>query len=317
MSKQLHLVFTVVMLAIFWLSGSPAYSQAPGGVSGFAAWYKGNAGMTSATWNDQSVNGYHLTGANSPVVTNLINFNPVATFNGSNQRYGSVATAKANWPALSTASTYYYVAKNTATASNRCAIGFGTSGNLTGIHSGQTSSGLISTGGNDNLTSTGFATVASPPGWLTTDHNNGLNLVRTGYSANNYISAQGSAEVTGAAITPTYANTSVFSIGSRGAGGSVFWNGDVAEVIVYPAKHDAANAAKVESYLALKYGITKTGDYVNSGGQTIYNATANVGYLNNIAGIINDAASGLHQKQSTSQNTGSQLLISTDRKSVV
>lgn len=311
MSKQLLSKFIAIWLVYVGLTDLSVYGQAPGGVSGFAAWYKGNAGMTSSVWNDQSSNAYHLTGTNNPVVDSFVNFNPVATFNGSNQRYNSVATAKAGWPSATEASTYYYVAKNTGSSSNRCAIGFGANGNLTGIHSGQTSTGLISTGGASDLTSTGFVTVASPPSWSVTEHNNGLNLVRTGYSANNYISAQGHTEITGTNITPTYANTAVFSIGTRGVGGGVFWSGNVAEVIVYPGKHDATNASRVESYLALKYGITKTGDYVNSGGQTIYNAVTNTGYLNNIAGIIYDATSGLNQKQSISQNTGSQLLIST------
>ena len=62
----------------------------------------------------------------------------------------------------------------------------------------------------------------------------------------------------------------------------------------------------VDRYLALKYGITliQPTSYVNSSGTTIWDATTNGTYHNNIAGIGRDDGSALNQKQSRSVNSG-------------
>lgn len=90
--------------------------------------------------------------------------------------------------------------------------------------------------------------------------------------------------------------------------------GDLQEVIWYRRTQSATEIKQVESYLAIKHGITLGGNsgtsatfnYLNSAGATIWDKTANSGYNNDIAGIGRDDASGLSQKQSTSVNsTGS------------
>jgi len=59
--------------------------------------------------------------------------------------------------------------------------------------------------------------------------------------------------------------------------------------------------AKIHSYLAIKYGITLPAfDYVNSGGNIVWNRVGNSGYSSNIFGIGRDDDSGLYQKQSRS-----------------
>lgn len=89
--------------------------------------------------------------------------------------------------------------------------------------------------------------------------------------------------------------------------------GDLQEVIWYKRTLSAAEIKQVESYLAIKHGITLGGNagtsstynYVNSAGTTVWNKVANTGYNNDIAGIGRDDVSRLLQKQSTSVNTGS------------
>ncbi|NML72181.1 hypothetical protein HHL23_20665 [Chryseobacterium sp. RP-3-3] len=289
-----------------------AYSQSPGGVPGAAAWYKGDAGLTSPAWTDQSGNGYNLTGANAPT-SSYMNYNPVATFNGTNQQYSNTGL-KANWPVGSSAHTYYYVARQTDNAvAVKTVLGIGVAGNLTGFNSGRVvTTGNIGTSGNlDNNTGTSGVQVTPPPTWQT----NSTNLVRTGHnaagSAPNYISANGGTEYTGANHIPTYLNTSDFRVGAAAwfaGNGLQFWAGDIAEVIVYPGKHTVTDYNKVESYLSVKYGITKNGNYVSSSA-TVWDAGNNNGYNNNIAGIARDNISGLHQKQSRSSNAGQQVLI--------
>ena len=106
--------------------------------------------------------------------------------------------------------------------------------------------------------------------------------------------------------------TTLFKTSSRTAGAAAFdnriLNGRIAEVVVFKSAVSAANANKVESYLALKYGITlrqmpAARNYVDSGDAVIWDATANATHNNNIAGIGRDAASVLEQKQSRSVNT--------------
>ncbi|MEM5566846.1 choice-of-anchor D domain-containing protein [Psychroserpens sp. AS72] len=94
-------------------------------------------------------------------------------------------------------------------------------------------------------------------------------------------------------------------------------NGMIAEVISYSSPNSAINQQKIQSYLALKYGVTlqssATGyahsnhrqndvDYIDSQGTVIWDASANAAYNYDIAGIGRDDASILNQKQSKSQN---------------
>ncbi len=60
---------------------------------------------------------------------------------------------------------------------------------------------------------------------------------------------------------------------------------------------------QVESYLALKYGITLSGtDYLASDGGVIWDATANAAYHNDVAGIGGDETAVLSQPKSQSIN---------------
>ncbi|MCG9791772.1 LamG-like jellyroll fold domain-containing protein [Flavobacterium algicola] len=84
-------------------------------------------------------------------------------------------------------------------------------------------------------------------------------------------------------------------------------NGRVAEVLSYATRITNGDRPKIETYLALKYGITMgdngtSKNYVNSSGGVIWDVTANIGFNYNITGIGKDKASDLDQKQSKSSN---------------
>src|SRR5690606_31806022 len=64
---------------------------------------------------------------------------------------------------------------------------------------------------------------------------------------------------------------------------------------------------RVESYLAIKYGVTSNGNYVNSANTAVWNVSAT--YQNNVIGIGRDNAGALHQKQSRSENPNQKLII--------
>lgn len=76
------------------------------------------------------------------------------------------------------------------------------------------------------------------------------------------------------------------------------------EAIYYPFALSAVQEQKVNTYLAVKYGITLAQDYINTSGTTIFSLATNTGYSNRIFGIGRElAAEGLNQKQSQSQMT--------------
>ena len=93
-------------------------------------------------------------------------------------------------------------------------------------------------------------------------------------------------------------------------------NGLVAEFIVYETILKEKQIARIESYLAIKYGITLERNYVNSVGQTIWNRKTETLYSHNIAGIGRDDLSTLYQKQGISCNSSEQLTIGVDKIAV-
>ena len=123
-------------------------------------------------------------------------------------------------------------------------------------------------------------------------------------------------------LTPTEVNSSShrnvydsqFWIGrSEGWDGSL--DGRVAEIITFSKrKTDVTERAQIETYLALKYGITigvagTSQNHLASDGSIVWNSSTNAGYNNNIAGIGRDDSSKLNQKQSKSINSNSIITI--------
>jgi hypothetical protein len=106
-------------------------------------------------------------------------------------------------------------------------------------------------------------------------------------------------------------------VGALGDNSTVF-NGRITEVIIFCDVLSSTDRKKVETYLAIKYGITLynapvgTGDYVASDGQTIWDATTNSTFHNNVAGIFRDDKSLLNQKQSQSSNDDAIVTIGLD-----
>ena len=83
-------------------------------------------------------------------------------------------------------------------------------------------------------------------------------------------------------------------------GGRIF-DGRISEVIVFTDTLSSLEKQHVNSYLAIKYGLTITQDYLSSAGSIKKDISD--GYANDIAGIGRDNCSGLHQKQSKSVNS--------------
>lgn len=86
------------------------------------------------------------------------------------------------------------------------------------------------------------------------------------------------------------------------------------ELIIYSVRNSDTNKNMIQSYLAIKYGITldqsTATDYYDSNGNVIYPAsTTHIVYNNDIAGVGRDDASGLNQTKSKSVNPGSEVTM--------
>ncbi len=91
-------------------------------------------------------------------------------------------------------------------------------------------------------------------------------------------------------------------------------DGRITEIVSYKSTNSDLDKQKIESYLALKNGVTLHAqnsttvdrendiDYVDSQGNVIWDTSANTGYNYDIAGIGRDDDSNFLQKQSASEN---------------
>jgi gliding motility-associated-like protein len=100
--------------------------------------------------------------------------------------------------------------------------------------------------------------------------------------------------------------------GSANADGIGDLTGQIAEMVYCAATLAPIERSRIESYLAIKYGITKIGNYLNSSGATIYNSA--VGFTNEIFGIMRDDNSVFEQRcsQSAGVTTGLALYLGTN-----
>jgi hypothetical protein len=91
------------------------------------------------------------------------------------------------------------------------------------------------------------------------------------------------------------------------------WGNGVAEILVYSGVVSNWNTDIIESYLAIKYGITRdqttAKNYVYSNGSIVWNATTGWTYKNDIAGIGRDDDTTLNQKKSQSINNPGDIIV--------
>ncbi|MBO9636170.1 MAG: hypothetical protein J7578_23910, partial [Chitinophagaceae bacterium] len=284
--------------------------KGPGGVTaGIGAWYKADFELKPSVWNDYSGNGYNIPqpipGNQPGVLTNGLNFNPTANFTPP-QYFGLANVVD---PATSIFGNG--VPQNIAV--------FGVSSATAGANGGAIF---------DQMTSNGYAVVASP----TFSNNATYWDAPYGFRVNTTFAGPLDKQNVWS-FTKTTTNMSVFRdrstvLNTNGAytlsginGGNFasnlgvwhsngYFSGKIPELIVYKdiAALTATDKLKIESYLALKYGVTLdlTGSagYTATDGSVYFNTTTNAGYLKHITGIGRDSVTDLHQKQSVSADTG-------------
>jgi uncharacterized repeat protein (TIGR01451 family) len=303
----------------------------PGGVGGEALWVKANDGLltdidnpTQVTeWLDQSGGGNTTTELRAAALAHTdeitpstdivqvpvgVNFNPAVKFTGASGK-SLKANGTGDWDA-GPLSIFAVAIRDGAPALVPAAL-FAAHGSWEGSGAGV---GLIANSTTYGLDGSGCSTA------LTTLPVTQPRLVRGLYTtAGNGNGGgtwmDGTAQGTGTACATSA--TTFFEIGGRTAGaGAVnnrIFNGKIAEVIVYKGALSAAQTDQVESYLAIKYGVTLSQSaarhYVDALGATIWDATLNATHKNNIAGIGRDDLSGLDQRQSKSSGPGDVVTV--------
>lgn len=92
------------------------------------------------------------------------------------------------------------------------------------------------------------------------------------------------------------------------------FKGQIAELLVYNSVLRGKTRQSIETYLALKYGISLTNgkDYLSFDKKVIFNLENRQGYSSRIAGIGRDDASGLLQKQAHSTEKENLITIGVD-----
>ncbi|WP_299555827.1 LamG-like jellyroll fold domain-containing protein [Seonamhaeicola sp.] len=299
-----------------FVSAPVTTTQGPGGFTAeIQLWLKANTGVEEAAadaaengdavlnWLDQSVNSNNATqatGANQPVFTEAaINFNPTVDFDGTNHEM--TATTAPN-----TTMTVFTVAEGT----------FSSTKSLLNLDNGANGSvDLEQTAGTTIQGSyhDGSATSGSVSGTITSgtpflvnyDHVTG---------GNSELFLQGVSQGTASANADNLSGSLTAGIGADPSTSSTRWNGGIAEMVVYNQALTSGERDKVESYFAIKYGITlgangTSQDYVDSDGTVIWDQSANVGYNYNVTGIGKDDASNLEQKQSKTVNTTDDITV--------
>ncbi|MEW7290753.1 Calx-beta domain-containing protein [Aquimarina sp. 2304DJ70-9] len=294
---------------------------APGDVvPGIALWLKADEGATAAQWDDQSGSGLDATGSNNPVLTaDALNFNPAFTFNGTDQNFtGPAGNTALNSDDVTSFTVYInddVSGSFTSPFTNRFSntAGAPDAEGITFYNNGSGREFWTGTGAGStwNIQSAGnvMEGVAEILGLTTTG---GVGAVQNIY-VNGASAGTGTGTGTHIKQTDGFYPYRVGS-GDNFGGTTFFFDGRIAEQIVYASVLDATSRQKIESYLAIKYGMTlnagNTAYLASDGTTTVWPVDAT--YNSDIFGIANDAAQGLDQQISKSVNTGAVLTLSTD-----
>ena len=330
------LIKGVVMLtSLFVFNLGSLYCQNPGGVSAnLTSWFKANTSALNLTttgnsvskWNSE-VNSYSVSqsvAAKQPQLINTINpnvnfnFNPSIQFNKA-LGYG-LANISGTPDVLGNTGTYFIVINAYDPPGTTSSTAFTYASTLSYRYqlkpSFRIQTGAIGTGYTADLVPAYPASYPTIAGRVLGSYSTGSNF----YSKRN--SERFKLNNTASLYNPSIGVGMCIGCNFN-SGGAEATNSAIAEVITYNTTLDTASINKVESYLAIKYGITLNQysipstnsyptNYTASDGSIIWSASANKSFDSCITGIGRDDASGLLQLQSMSVNNNALVSIYND-----
>ena len=249
---------------------------------GIRAWYRADQAVNGVNWGDISGNANHMIVVGDPDgTTSLVNFNPAIYYDGTDAHRVPASAG------VTGAYTLMGMAEIEGTQTGR-------------VFTSSTGNKLL--GWHANMENRLFVEA-----WLNTG-----NVVTTKSKIYSYErAAAGAYEFRGNGAALTTGTTSDAGVWTLDVGAATYGEYSkvlVPEVFIYSRDLLPAEMQRIESYMALKYGITLSNgasNYVASDGTLqYYTAASNTGYGRRITGIGRDECTMLNQKQSLSQDTG-------------
>ena len=269
-------------------------------------WFKADAGTgttvqsaTVTTWLDYSGNAKNATSVGAPKFTinpaGMANFNPGIYFNGITDGYNlplsTLTVADENY-------SFYGVIKNYLSKDIQVVAFTGSNSTNRWFRLHIDANGSI----NDRFNVVGVNN--SPPGaiLLSTPVMFSAHYNTTDNDKETFVNGISVAKLTGVGDKNT--NNVNQAIGYNPIATTEYYEGNFHEIIAYKSDLSVADFNKVNSYLAVKYGLTlgtkgSPISYVSSNGTIFWNNTA---FHSDVAGIGSDDKSSLNQKQSKSVN---------------
>jgi hypothetical protein len=285
-----------------------ARAQAPGGVSGsLTHWFKTDAVASGTpdnsglhTWVDQSGSGNHAVQSGAAVYqpryrTNFANGYPGVEFAGGFRTYLVDLTSTYN-----SSFTVFIVAKRSMDGINKHILSSlpATSGGSPGLQLGYASSPSVWFSQYSNAISASVTPFTStrPPSIIVAEFNTASGKRITELTDGTRASASNS-------ITTRFASSAQGIIGRTSQNVLAGYNGRISEMIVYNRVLNDAERRSVQSYLAIKYGLT-----IQASEFLYFNDAA---FGSDIFGIGRDLlVSGLNQPTSSSENSDDMLELS-------
>jgi cysteine-rich repeat protein len=256
------------------------------------SWWNVNTWVDSTFYGRDAV---QTVSANQPkYYATWLNFNPILTFDGSNDRL----LYNAQWLAAGNSSRAMFVVWDTATN------GWYRYTNSYWNTAWWAMFWLSKNWWNNSSTVWFASDLDTTNSWLP------INIPHIHHGSYNGTLAGGTMDGNSLQTLARTRNTTISMSGSVGSriDNIEFWRWDMSEIVMYNKNLTGTEKTRVDSYLASKYGITLSGgtsDYLDGAGSTVWNKTTNTSYRSDVTVIGRDDCQQLNQKQSKSVNSGS------------
>jgi uncharacterized repeat protein (TIGR01451 family) len=263
------------------------------GVPDLVGWYKADgAGNTNSQWSDTSGLSFNMTqatGAKQPALTTAqLNYNPAYVFDGTDDAF--------SWPAQGVG------ASNTMTAFYSASLTDPSGGYRYLSEFGDDTPSLSVNNGKPNLYARGTSPVSTEYSTIEALSPRIYSFVSPTTAGTRIVGVNNKEETgtyTGSYTTSTGGTGNMFGAPNVSSGKS--FKGPIGEAMFFNRQLTQPERQRINSYLAIKYGVTlyqgASGTaYLASNNATIWPADAT--YKNAVTGIGRDDASMLNQKQS-------------------
>jgi hypothetical protein len=251
-----------------------------------------NTGVTA--WQDQAgSNNASTSGTRYPVYqSNEANFNPGLQFDGVNDQMTISRPAQDDL-------TFALVVRPDAAAQSGTQWWSGDGifdGEVAGVT--QDFGGLSMLGSSISFGTTGDQTIISDNPIFGGNIPHVIIATRSAGSGVKTLYIDGDFDKSGPGLTGSIVNPSGFRIGSLYSNNN-YYDGFIFEILVFQDVLGSNDRQELETYFALKYGMTLNKNYI-ADGNVVYDISS---YGNDVAGLVNGTAYSLEQKVASSINT--------------